>query len=632
MEIQWINMLPSNWVHALCVTLFHSLWMGLILGLLTSLVILGTRKSSASVRYNLLTVLLGLFVVGMGFIFYQALVLPGAAPGSITYAKQGINVTSGNPAAVILVNTSIIGQLNILMNSWAAYGAQIVLIWFIVICAKCTQLMLGLKRVHYLQNNSVFDAGIYWEDRIKALAERLGVSHGVKLLQSALIKVPMVAGHFKPVILLPLGLLNGLSGSEIEAILSHELSHIRRRDYLVNIMQSIIEIIFFFNPAVLWISALIKAERENCCDDLALSCTGNKQEYIKALISCQEFQMANPEYAMAITGGKNQLLERVSRIVFNKSASLNKVEKTLLTVALIFTFLFSAAFTMVNKSGYLKKGIVKISRAEIFQDTLKRIQKRTSIKRPTPHKEKVFKTTREVKRLSAEQQSLLEEQQSAIHEARAAIEEAKASAQEEKAAAREAREVKRDAENRNADAKYKRESANYRAAAEKYKKAAERYSQSAARYAREQAKHQANFPTPPPMPPMAPLPPLLPLPPAPPALAPVSIPPVPPAPPVPPLLDEHVSSKEVKTRVRKRVKITTDGSRILPEDTDEINIEMTKDGLIKKGNLSYVLDDHSFIVNGKKQSDVLHQKYKLKYLKSSNTSLVYNYQVSSNNK
>jgi bla regulator protein BlaR1 len=80
----------------------------------------------------------------------------------------------------------------------------------------------------------------------------------------------MVIGNLKPVILMPIGLLTALTTEEVEAILMHELAHIKRRDYLVNLLQSLMEIVFFFNPAVLWISQLIKAERENCCDDLAL--------------------------------------------------------------------------------------------------------------------------------------------------------------------------------------------------------------------------------------------------------------------------------------------------------------------------------------------------------------------------
>jgi bla regulator protein BlaR1 len=148
--------------------------------------------------------------------------------------------------------------------------------------------------------------------------------------------------------LVPLGLLNGLGVDEVEAIISHELAHLKRKDYMVNLFQSFVEIVFFFNPGVLWISKLIKEERENCCDDLALSCTESKYQYIKALISCQEFSANYQNYAMAITGRKNTLKDRVSRMVFDSNSSLNRIEKTILSIGLVSLLIFSTAFTKVR--------------------------------------------------------------------------------------------------------------------------------------------------------------------------------------------------------------------------------------------------------------------------------------------
>ncbi|RZM01166.1 MAG: M56 family metallopeptidase, partial [Pedobacter sp.] len=185
----------------------------------------------------------------------------------------------------------------------------------------------GVKQSEELHDifkkKKVCSAGNYWEEQLKALAIQFEISTPVQLLQSGITKVPLIVGHLRPVILIPLGMLNGLSGKEIEAILCHELAHIKRQDYLVNLLQSFAEILFFFNPAVLWISKLIREERENCCDDLALSITSNKKEYVHALISCEEFDVASVNYAMAFGKKRNQLMDRVSRIIFNKSTSLN---------------------------------------------------------------------------------------------------------------------------------------------------------------------------------------------------------------------------------------------------------------------------------------------------------------------
>jgi hypothetical protein len=148
--------------------------------------------------------------------------------------------------------------------------------------------------------------------------------------------------------LVPIGLLAALSTAEVEAILVHELAHIRRRDYLVNMLQSLLEIIFFFNPAVLWISKMIKTERENCCDDLALAQDHNKANYIRALVSCEEYKSSVPAYAMAFPGGKNTLLHRVKRMANNRNHSLNLFEKTVLALCLVGAGLFMTAFSSLH--------------------------------------------------------------------------------------------------------------------------------------------------------------------------------------------------------------------------------------------------------------------------------------------
>jgi len=146
---------------------------------------------------------------------------------------------------------------------------------------------------------------------------------------------------------------------EIEAILIHELAHIRRRDYLVNLLQNLLEIVFFFNPAVLWLSALIKAERENCCDDIAVAQTSSKVNYIRALVSCQEYQLQAPAYAMALRSSKGNLKDRVKRILSNNNQSLNLIEKSLLAVCLVTAGLLTAAFSNADKINKLVTSATK---------------------------------------------------------------------------------------------------------------------------------------------------------------------------------------------------------------------------------------------------------------------------------
>jgi hypothetical protein len=131
-----------------------------------------------------------------------------------------------------------------------------------------------------------------------------------------------------------------MSPAEVEAILLHELAHIRRHDYLINLVQRITSIIFFFNPAVLWLSSLIRAERENCCDDIAIKHTHNKLQFVEALMSVKQCSFLSPGLAMKFLGPKNFLLHRINRIVYNRNKSLSVTELFFFVGSLLSAVLF----------------------------------------------------------------------------------------------------------------------------------------------------------------------------------------------------------------------------------------------------------------------------------------------------
>lgn len=558
MEFQLTNLLPSNWMHALGATLFHSLWIGILLAAVTSLIIISTKKSSAALRYNLLTAALCLFVAAMLVTFYQCLNFAGETLKPGVQANQDVLQTGTSPFQN-LAPTNALGQFQGFLSLWTSYSTQIVLIWFLIICAKSIQLMAGLHTVFYLKRTNVFDAGTFWEEKVSKLAANLGIRQSVKLLQSGLAKVPMAAGHFKPVILLPLGMLNGLSMAEVEAILSHELAHIKRRDYLVNILQSAIEIIFFFNPAVLWLSKLIREERENCCDDLALTCTGSKHDYIKALISCEEFQNNVPTYAMALTGNKNQLLGRVSRMVFNKTSSLNKVEKTILTVALISSLILSAAFRKKENPTHPVASPHTVQRKNMVnfqQDTTKQSH-HTIVKKQVKEK---LKATARKKEIAANQSKLDMEN------------------------VRYNKEVER----------YNREMARYNQLAAKnsakYAADAQRYTRELSNYAKEQQKYNRKATSVPPAPP------------SPPTILP------PPAPPTPP---SYPSAPAAPAPPKPAVNVNTSSNHNKNQSlSEQVIAAMMKDGLITQTkNLTYELSKDEFVVNTVAQPEAVLKKY-----------------------
>ena len=147
-----------------------------------------------------------------------------------------------------------------------------------------------------------------------------------------------------------MGLLAGLPAEQVEAVLLHELAHIRRHDYFVNFLQTLAETVFFFNPGLLWISSLLRDERENCCDDIALEQTKNKREFVQALISFKEHSLAANQYPVAFPGKKNHLLHRVSRIMSNKNKTLGPSEKIffMLGIVLLSVVIATAAIAQIR--------------------------------------------------------------------------------------------------------------------------------------------------------------------------------------------------------------------------------------------------------------------------------------------
>jgi len=342
MEKSLQQLLPENIAQALCHTLVHSLWQGLILAILTAVIILLTKRSGAAIRYRLLVGALCLFTVS--FIFTLVIEFKSQAGGNLSIVND-----AGH-------STNLFDLLNYSLKYAHEHAGIIVFAWLFIICLRSFRLMFGLYTLEHLKKSKVNPITPYWEQRINQLAKIIEIKRAVLLLESGIAKVPLLIGYLKPVILVPIGLINALEQQEVEAILLHELAHIRRRDYLVNLLQSFVETLLFFNPAVLWLSSLFCAERENCCDDIVVGHTQNKIGYIKALIHYQEHQLSVPDYALAFSGKGNGMLQRMERIVANKNRSLNKLEMISLAILLVISTLFIAAKPRNDFESIMKAG------------------------------------------------------------------------------------------------------------------------------------------------------------------------------------------------------------------------------------------------------------------------------------
>jgi hypothetical protein len=211
----------------------------------------------------------------------------------------------------------------------SAHALLIVSVWFIFFSIKSLRMAAGWGYMQYLRRDGFVAAPAVWAGRVNLLSGQLGIRRTVKLVESGLVRVPMVIGQLRPVIFIPLGLINHLPAGEMEAVLLHELAHIRRYDYCVNFLQQIAECLFFFNPGLLWISSLLREERENCCDDIAIARTKDRVGFVRALVRFKEHSLRGSA-ALAFPAGKRQLLHRVLRISQQQNKTLNGGERLFL--------------------------------------------------------------------------------------------------------------------------------------------------------------------------------------------------------------------------------------------------------------------------------------------------------------
>jgi bla regulator protein blaR1 len=329
-------------VKALCWTLIHSLWQGLLFSLLAAVIITLSKRSSAALRYNLFSGLFALLAITSVITFFSE--LDFFTQGSALAAS----VSGGSVETNLLVSgideQSYLGRFAAWFNT---HSALVVTIWFIIFCIKMAKMLADIGQIQRVKNYKTQQPDEYWRERLQQLAAGLHLGKYIVLLESGLVKVPAVAGFLKPVILVPLGLLTKLPQDQVEAILLHELAHIKRKDYFINLLQSFVETVFFFNPSALWISSLIRVERENCCDDIAINGAANRKSYVTALVSFQENWINNGmgNMAMAFPGTQTSLLDRVKRIIHKENKSLDLFGRIVLLCSLVLVCALPVIFT-----------------------------------------------------------------------------------------------------------------------------------------------------------------------------------------------------------------------------------------------------------------------------------------------
>lgn len=335
---QWM---PAGALHALGWTFLHSLWLGLLAAMFAAIIMMSTRRSTAHLRYQLLCLVMTCFIVAtfVTFCYYWQLPVPVTDDSIAGNAAIITNVITTGYPVVVAENAGFVEKL----STWFDSNINVVvIIWGLFFIMNCLKLFTGLASVHRLRQYRTKKAPAVWEDKLPRLIASLGIKQKVTLLQSALVKVPVAVGVLRPVVLVPIGLLMHLPAEQAETILLHELAHIKRKDYLVNLLQRFAEAIFFFNPALLWISSLIRIEREACCDDVVLAHTAQRRDYLEALVAFQEYTAPLPSYALGISNKKNHLLQRVKRIITLENRKAGWAERLVLLAGVIFLMAFTA--------------------------------------------------------------------------------------------------------------------------------------------------------------------------------------------------------------------------------------------------------------------------------------------------
>ena len=308
--------LQSSWMKALGWTFVHSIWQIAVIGLLLFIILRCIPGRSAHTRYTVSTMALWATLVTALCTF-------------IIMLPQQPTVTEITGKIVLVSTTEPVSVANQLSRWLEVRMPMMLTIWLGGVAILMLRLGFSLGWVSHIRNQSIREDKL--QHTLDHIIARLKIKVSPVAAESHHIHSPVTIGHLKPLILFPIGIINQLTPSEVEAVLTHELAHIVRRDYLSNLIQSFIETLFYYHPVTWWISRMVRTERENRADDLAVSWCGDHLRYAKALMTIQEMQVQTvPNLAVGFASRKGAMLTRIQRILHLPYKNHNQMEKAVL--------------------------------------------------------------------------------------------------------------------------------------------------------------------------------------------------------------------------------------------------------------------------------------------------------------
>lgn len=323
----------ATWIEALGYALLHFVWQGALLALILWTLMRTLAQAGPGLRYAVGMVGMVLMLALPVATFFYLSRTPDAASAGVASVTPGLAVLPAL-AESALQEVSSRARLESLLP-W------IVGCWALGVAFLTLRVFVGWRRLRRLSTFGVRPIGAEWQARIRRLCEHLGIGRAVTVLESAHVAVPTVMGFFRPVVLMPSACLLRLSVDQLELLIAHELGHVRRLDYLANLLQVVVETLLFYHPAVRWLSKRVRAEREQCCDDLVVAHCGRAVTYAKALTNLESIRAGLPAPALSAAGG--QLAARVERLVLPRSEAGPSGFTQLTVVALIVAVVFATA-------------------------------------------------------------------------------------------------------------------------------------------------------------------------------------------------------------------------------------------------------------------------------------------------
>ena len=371
------EILPA-WTETLGWTLLNSVWQTLIIMVLVMIVLRIVPSKSSQLRYCI-----ACSGLALSLLLSVATFLYLMDAGNSTLAETRIFYKDLSSSGLTTGNTPVTLFHRISQDFLTMVASNMP---FIILCWITGAILFSLRMISswWYVSRLKMEATIVdndWNKILQSLANQLEIKRIVTLAQSGRIHAPIVIGCIKPVILVPVGMFSGLSTEQIETIFIHELAHIRRHDYIINLIQSFVETLFFFNPFIWILSNTIRQEREYCCDDTVVMKHGSALAYARALAQLEEARLTRSVLALSLAENKNQLLNRIKRIMEKSAKNYSGRDRMIPAVLLVIGLMCASWLTISNDQEKTGNELTKPLAAA--DTTIKKNQKSARVSRTT---------------------------------------------------------------------------------------------------------------------------------------------------------------------------------------------------------------------------------------------------------